>query len=51
MKRYLLMALLLSLVTTTEAQLLKNAANKVKQKVDQKTNQAIDKTIDDAVDG
>jgi OmpA-OmpF porin, OOP family len=51
MKRYLLMAILFAIVSTAHGQILKNAANKVKQKMDQKTNQAIDKTIDDAVDG
>jgi OmpA-OmpF porin, OOP family len=51
MKRFLLMAIAFLIVTTTQAQILKNATNKVKQKIDQKTNQKIDKTIDDAVDG
>ena len=51
MKRYLLMAVLFAIVSTTQAQILKNAANRVKQKMDQKTNEKIDKTIDEAVDG
>jgi outer membrane protein OmpA-like peptidoglycan-associated protein len=51
MKHSLFLIAALALMTNMQAQVLKNATNRVKQKLEQKSNQKIDKTVDDAVDG
>ena len=51
MKRLLILLTVIVLGTQTDAQVLKNVANKAKQKVNQKVDQKADKAIDEAIDG
>ena len=51
MKQLFMLMAVFALSTQTDAQVLKNVANKAKQKVNQKVDQKADKAIDEAIDG